>query len=651
MKQDLKSALRRQHLTVVALIFISAILIIPLVLMGFSKVVELNITPAEAADAAQIRPSNGFAYSFSKKQLVLSANTTFEVTSVGYVPALVEYKKSSLTSVIDVKLTPLPGIIGLTVNSTLDFEIDIPQINVISTRSYTEFEAPLGELEVIVKGQGLETLVETIEVRGKGERQDVIFETIQIQGSVTFNIVPKNVEVRVNGQVQEGDGGSYALTLSDGAYDLSASLSGYQPQTRVIQVDESDEQHLGLIALTPKDIKARITSSPAGASFFLNDKFRGETPLTLYLSPLSKYKIQLRKNTYSPISEQLSPTIGQDLVKNFRLQEPERIVHVKSNLAGQVLLNGVPKGQTPMSVKVTNDDVIAVNKPGYVSDSVVIRADILDQREIRIELIAESRELFVKSPAIAELEGVSFLKIEGRTLSVPSSSEYWMAGYIPNLYLSETLVTRQQYAKLSGGEVSGAKADHPQTGVSWQEAVVYCNWLSDRGSLTRFYDIRDVRGVRVIGVNTEANGFRLPTLNEWVFLITEGKPSGLAQYPWGNDFDKLPRGLGNFAGREFAATSGMFLTAHSDEFAGLSPVKSFRPSRLGFYDVVGNAKVWLHSVGKRSGEYFADLPDMRHTAVGASYLSSAATELESLNVQPYFYGEDDIGLRIVRTIK
>jgi formylglycine-generating enzyme required for sulfatase activity len=70
--------------------------------------------------------------------------------------------------------------------------------------------------------------------------------------------------------------------------------------------------------------------------------------------------------------------------------------------------------------------------------------------------------------------------------------------------------------------------DQPVVGVSWYEAVAFCNWLSAREGLTPAYD--DTGRARL-----DATGYRLPTEVEWEYAAARGAPDQAERvYPWGD---------------------------------------------------------------------------------------------------------------------
>jgi len=128
--------------------------------------------------------------------------------------------------------------------------------------------------------------------------------------------------------------------------------------------------------------------------------------------------------------------------------------------------------------------------------------------------------------------------------------------------------------------------DHPVVNVSWDDAQVFCEWLT--------------HAERDKGTISPTQSYRLPTDLEWSLGVgltneqgdtPERRDMGVTDvYPWGAQWPPPP-GAGNYAGRE--TDSETAIKDYEDGFLATSPVGSFPANQLGFYDMGGNVWQWV----------------------------------------------------------
>jgi len=161
-------------------------------------------------------------------------------------------------------------------------------------------------------------------------------------------------------------------------------------------------------------------------------------------------------------------------------------------------------------------------------------------------------------------------------------------------------------------------AQHPVTKVNYEDAQSFCRWLSAK----------------------EGKTYRLPTDAEWskaVGLTEDASPApaqrhydGSTVFPWGHYYPPKRR-------------DGNFNTVEVDDgYDDTAPVMSFRPNKIGIYDLGGNVCEWCNDWYDQSREY--------RFLRGSSWGDGGREQLHSssrFGDYPPDYRDEHIGFRCV----
>ena len=145
--------------------------------------------------------------------------------------------------------------------------------------------------------------------------------------------------------------------------------------------------------------------------------------------------------------------------------------------------------------------------------------------------------------------------------------------FFSNILVSATLVDQKLWSLVMSGNPSQYKNDsHPVENVTWIQAVEFCNQLSRLCNRQEVYQIQySVEGhhkeIADIVINAQANGFRLPTLQEF------------------KRFSKADEDY-CFAGSDILSETAWFDCEHHH------PVASKKANGWGIYDTIGNVAEW-----------------------------------------------------------
>jgi len=138
----------------------------------------------------------------------------------------------------------------------------------------------------------------------------------------------------------------------------------------------------------------------------------------------------------------------------------------------------------------------------------------------------------------------------------------------------------------------GVGDDLPVTCVSWNDAVAFCNTLSELEGIESAYE---VVGDRVTW-KTDAPGYRLPTEAEWEYAARAG---GKHLRYAGTEEPSQACAFGNVSNPSTKAKYAWFTWDTfpcADGYDGLAPVARFAPNAWGLYDMTGNVGEWTWDV-------------------------------------------------------
>ena len=626
------------------------------------KAVRIQIVP----ENAQFSISGGPRFSLGQSHLMLSGEYQLEVHADGYVPLstplVVGLEKEQTHRFA---LTPMPGCVefvstppgavifieGVERGST-PFKVELPAGKTLARAEAPRYQAKDFEIEVI----------------GLNREQTVSIDLERNWAELTIPTRPEDALVTVDDSEEVGRTPGPVHILA-GQRTIIISKPGYAPWKDILMVRAGEDIQLPAIELAKAGGKLRVTSSPPGAGVTVDGIYEGTTPVELFLVPNRSNVVELLLNGYRKATRtiQVAPESTRSIHINLEQLTGTLNITTRPEKA-EIWVNGKKRGVSNASLVLSaTDHKIELRKEGYAgyTENIAIQSNFV--QELRVKLLThEEARIKALQRVRRTADGQSILLLDPTPIRMGASrrqpgrraNEVFRTVQLERFfYMGEREVTNAHFLAFASGHDSGefdsftlGKATQPVSNISWNEAALYCNWLSKKEGLAPFYEV-DL--AKVVGYNANALGYRLPTEAEWSWAArhVDGQ-ANLLLFPWGSQMPPPDR-HGNYADMAAQHSIGRIIFGYNDNFIVASPVGTFSPNSKGLFDIGGNVAEWVHNfysipsaeavldpLGPNDGDY--------HVIRGSSWMSGTITELR-LSFRDYGNdGRTNVGFRVAR---
>lgn len=194
------------------------------------------------------------------------------------------------------------------------------------------------------------------------------------KGMAVFNIKPSNAMLLIDGQIADGSGGSYTLSLPYGTHYYTVKLKDFSINNQSMQIDKNAK--IINVDLTEFFAKVDVSCKTEDAEIMINNEQKGVGKWGGMMIP-GKYTIEVQKDGCHPQSRQVELKDNDTLQVDFpALKTITGSLRVDYEPAGaDVLLNGKKVGVTPLVLKelLVGDYHLEIWKEYYVKEFVNVK--------------------------------------------------------------------------------------------------------------------------------------------------------------------------------------------------------------------------------------------------------------------------------------
>lgn len=563
------------------------------------------------------------------------------------------------------RLEPLPGRLAIDTGGVAGARVAIDGREV-GTTPLAPLELAAGEHEVAIHAEGYAPFVARTAVRGAGELDTLKVALVPDRAAVSFDSEPRGAEVRVDGRAV----GTTPLTvdLSSGRREVTWALAGYRPASRAIEVVANEPQQVPLVRLAVAAGRLKLASEPAGASVAVDGAFRGRTPLELELAPDRDHTLKVSLQAHEPAALGIRLGRGEERSETVTLKPllGEITLDVRPPDA-EVLVDGTPRGRSGETLRLpATPHEFEVRREGYAPHRATLTPRPGFPQALRVTLTATGPLAESAKPAQARGGGHELKLVTGGRFMMGASRRE--PGRRANEVQREVEITRPFYIgikEVTNGEFRRFRANHssgaldrysldtddlPVVRVSWEDAALYCNWLSQQEGRAPQY-VR--KGTALVAATPATNGYRLPTEAEWTRAARYPQGPTALKYPWGAALPVAAKS-GNYADESARALLPAVIAGYDDGIPATAPPGRFAPNPLGLFDLGGNVAEWVHDVyaipaeGGLERDPTGPAEGALHVILGSSFMHATVTELRTSFRDYSATARPDVGFRVAR---
>ena len=419
---------------------------------------------------------------------------------------------------------------------------------------------PGAKLSVSITHDGYEEFTDILTI---GSGKPLRIPLMQMLGGITVKSTPPGAKIIINGE-ERGVTNADGITLDKlpvGTYQVVLRLSDYLDETKQVAVTNKTNSSIQVnLQGLPGEIA--VTTTPNGASVYLNDIVKGQTPLTVSKLSSGIYSVRVVLKGYTTQERKLTlaPNRQEKLAIIMEQAKYAQITITSEPNGAVVFVKGKERGVTPMVLtceEIGDDEVnvqVEVMLNEYQSSIKALPLKIGDQKFLDFTL---TKGPLLPTATINPKDQAELLLIKDGNF-IMGSNEQTDEKPVHSVFLDQYLIYKyevsvkqyRQFCEATARTMPAAPKwgwndNDPIVNVTWDDAQAYAVWA----------------------------GALLPTEAQWE-KAARGELN--QKYPWGDKWDNT--------------------TCNSKEYGLMKPtaVDSFLngKSPFGVNNMLGNVAEW-----------------------------------------------------------
>ncbi|MEQ8952574.1 MAG: PEGA domain-containing protein, partial [Gammaproteobacteria bacterium] len=469
-----------------------------------ARSVFVEVDPFSAA----VEISGGLNFRVGPRYLIRTGTYDLRLTNPGYrdteTQLLVSNDQAQTHSFT---MQRLPGIVSIGTIGVEDARVQLDGID-IGTTPLLEVPVEAGEHRLTISKDRYLEHNDSIEIEGRSVEQRFQVELNPAWAVVSINTNPQGAEVLVDGQLVGHT--PINTEILQGERDLVVKLPGHKAWQEQLDIIAGEDFSLPPVELEPADGLVFIRSNPNAASVTIDGEFKGLTPLEVNLTPNEDHLLTFFKNGYQQLRSTVRTQPEQEREISVELDPVTASVQIVSQPEdAELYVNGEYRGLANQTLELmAASQQIEVRRDGYLPFNTEFTSRPGLDQVIRVTLKSlEMARLEQIQPVITNPAGqVMKLLYPGAFTMGASRRE---AGRRPNetlrdiqlerpFYLSYREVSNAEFRRFdpehSSGTVQGVTLNNqaqPVVRVTWAQAALFCNWLSEQEGLPLFYQVTE----------------------------------------------------------------------------------------------------------------------------------------------------------------